>query len=105
MAVGDVVSDALQRRGADVRQQMHAGAERIRSAPAFSCRIPAALQAEVRADACRYGITVTAVVAAAVESFLSTEGGGLNVRSIPHLHQKGDDEVQDLFVIMDLDAA
>ena len=51
-------------------------------------------------------MTVTAVVAGAVEFYFLAQGGGMDVRPIPHLHQKeGGDEVQDLFVIEGLDAA
>ncbi len=105
MAVGDVVSEALLSRGANFHEQMSAWMETARSEPVFSCRMPAVLQIEIRADARRYHLTVTAVVAAAVETFLRIQGGGLDVRPIAHLHQKTNDAWLDLVVIEDLDAA
>lgn len=105
MAVGDVVSEALLSRGANLQVQLSTWMETARSGPVFSCRMPAELQTEIRAYACRYHLTVTAVVASAVESFLRLQGGGLDVRPIAQLHQKMSDAWLDLVVIEDLGAA
>ena len=106
MTVGDLVGEALQDRGAKFHEHLSRHARYSGSQPIFSCRIPATLQAEVRAYASEHRMTVTAVVAGAVEFYFLAQGGGMDVRPIPHLHQKeGGDEVQDLFVIEGLDAA
>lgn len=105
MAVGDVVSEALQSRGANFHDRMSGCIECARSEPVFSCRMPAVIQTEIRAYACQYRLTVTAVVAAAVESFLLIQGGGMDVRSVPQLHQKMSDGWLEFVVIEDLGAA
>ena len=105
MAVGDVVSEALLSRGANFHEKISTWMETARSEPVFSCRMPAVLQTEIRAYARRHHLTVTAVVAAAVESFLLIQGGGLDVRPVPQLHQKRSDAWLEFVVIEDLGAA
>lgn len=105
ISVGDVVSEALQCRGAELSCLANSQAQKVRSAPAFSCRIPKALQSDVRAYARSQRITVTAVVTAAIESLFARLGGGLDSRPVAQLHQKNEDMSFDFFVIEEEEAA
>lgn len=99
ISVGDVLSEALQGRGADLAYLAISRVQRVRSAPAFSCRIPATLQSEVRAYARSQRIPLTAVVTASIESLFVRLGGGLDCQPVAQLHQKNEEMAYDFFVI------
>lgn len=105
ITVGDVVSEAFQGRGTDLVHLEVSSGQKARSAPIFSCRIPATFQSEVRACARSQRITVTAVVTAAIESWFVRLGGGLDCQPIAQLHQKNEEMSFDFFVIEEEEAA